>query len=101
MNRKFKEIKQGFKRSIISKHAMLRMSSRNITEEAIEITINFGRMVYTKGARIFVIGKKEIKAFKNKINLKGLEGLHVVCSAWDDSIITVYINKSFKKSIRV
>lgn len=41
-----------------SGHALKRMSQRGITTEAIEMTLHYGRKIYGRGVKCYVIGKK-------------------------------------------
>ena len=81
----------------ISGHAVCRMNSRRFNVDILETVLEFGRVVYTRGASIHVIGKKEITRYSTKgINLSACEGIHVVCSTDEETIITMYKNKNFR-----
>ena len=81
----------------ISYHAKKQMKRRGISSEAIWKVLEFGREVFTRGAIVYVLGRKEIEHFKNVgINLIGLNGLQVVCGE-DLSVITVYRNRNFRR----
>ena len=83
-------------RKALSDHAQRRMNARNLGLKAIKAALDFGRIVYTKGAIIYVIGKKEVRRFKRSgIDLRRFEGVHVVCAP-SGKIITTYRNRSFR-----
>lgn len=80
----------------ITKHAWTRMSARRISQTALTAVINYGRVVYVRGAKIYVIGRKEVEAFLRKgIKLTDFEGIHVVCSP-EGNILTTYRNRDFR-----
>jgi len=78
----------------ITKHASSRMSARSINEWHIDQVKHFGRESHTRKAIIYAIGKKEIK--ENGRFLEPCEGIHVLCSLRDGSIITTYRNNNLK-----
>ena len=81
----------------LTKHALDRMNSRRFSSEALDNILKYGRAVFIRGAAIHVIGKKEVRKFQEKgINLSAYEGIHVVCTPTDDSVLTVYKNKDFR-----
>ena len=72
------------------------MTTRRISQTALSAVINYGRVVYVRGAKIYVIGRKEIEAFLRKgIELTDFEGIHVVCSP-EGTIMTTYRNRDFR-----
>jgi len=79
---------------VISKHASSRMSARSIKEWQIEQVLRFGRESHNRKAVTYVIGKKEIK--ENGRFLEPCEGIHVLCSLRDGSVITTYRNHNLK-----
>ena len=82
---------------IYTKHALKRQQQRGISSEIIELVLTFGRQIYTRGALIYALGRKEINAFsENFPELKGLNGLQVVTASDTGVIITCYRNRSFK-----
>ncbi|MXY81321.1 MAG: DUF4258 domain-containing protein [Gemmatimonadetes bacterium] len=77
-------------------HLCKRMAARGISETALSAVLKFGRMVYVRGAKIYVIGRKEVRAFLPKgIELADFEGIHVVCNL-DGAIMTTYRNRDFR-----
>ena len=80
----------------ITSHAKKRMQNRGINGSAIEAVLDFGRVLYTRGATLYVIGRREIdKEARHGNDLKEFDGIHVVC-AKDGAVITTYRNKSFR-----
>ncbi len=78
----------------ITNHALERMSARSINESQIDQVMRFGRESHTRKAVIYTIGRKEVKA--NGRFLEPCEGIHVLCSLRDGSIITTYRNHNLK-----
>ena len=92
-----KHIASNDKKLKLSSHAKTQMKRRGISSEAVRMVLKFGREVFTRGAIVYAVGRKEIEHFKNiGINLVGLNGLQVVCGE-DLSVITVYRNRDFKR----
>ena len=77
-------------------HALQRMSMRRVPSSKVNLVLTYGRKTHTRGAIIYVIGKKEISqcaAFG--IDLSELDGLQVVCSN-EGAVITVYRNRDLR-----
>jgi hypothetical protein len=79
----------------ITNHARQRMSARSINEWQIDQVLRFGRESHNRKAVTYVIGKKEIK--ENGRFLEPCEGIHVLCSMRDGSVITTYRNHNLKR----
>ena len=80
----------------LTQHATVRMAHRSISSEVIESVIEFGRVVFTRGAMIHAIGRKEVERYRQEdIDLSDCEGVQVVCSL-EGTILTVYRNHSFR-----
>ena len=81
---------------VITKHARMRMTARGISKTALSAAIDYGRVVYVRGAKIYVIGRKEVTTFLRKgVELADFEGIHVVCSPEGD-VMTTYRNRDFR-----
>ena len=81
---------------VITSHARMQMMVRRISETALSAVMEFGRVVYVRGAKIYVIGRKEVTRFLRKgIELADFEGIHVVCSSEGD-VLTTYRNRDFR-----
>lgn len=90
---KIVKIEDGF---ALTRHAWERMSGRGFSPEMIRKVLEFGREKHVRGASIYAVGRKEITEYEKKgFDLKGLDGLQVVCGE-DGSIITAYRNKDFR-----
>ncbi len=77
-------------------HAQKRMQHRGIDTAAIEAALAFGREVFTRGAVVHAIGRREIEQWRDEgINLSAYDGVQVVCSH-DGAVLTVYRNRSFR-----
>lgn len=83
-------------RAPLTRHAWQRMTARGIPSDAVEAALQYGRIVYTRGAAISVIGRKEVEqCHKHGINLSPYEGVQVVCSP-DGAVMTTYRNRDFR-----
>lgn len=89
MGRRFEESPSG-----LTNHARERMSARSINEWHISQVLSFGRESYTRKAVIYAIGRKEVKEYGRF--LEPCEGIHVICTPDDGTIITTYRNHSLK-----
>lgn len=80
----------------LTDHAVERMSGRSFSTQSIEKVLTYGRVEHVKGARYFVVGKKEVGKYADRgVDLSDCEGVHVVCSS-EGAILTVYRNRSLK-----
>ncbi len=80
----------------ITSHALKRMNSRGISQDAVLATLIYGRAIHDRGALICVIGRKEVKQFgEEAVNLSDYEGVHVICSK-NGKVMTTYRNRDFK-----
>jgi hypothetical protein len=80
----------------LTDHARRRMRKRGLSEEALVLTLLFGRSVWTRGAQIFAIGHQEVRHFaKQGLDLSAHEGVQVVCAP-NGAILTVYRNRDFR-----
>ncbi len=80
----------------ITRHAWQRMMARRLSQAAVQAAIEYGRVVYVRGAAIYAIGRKEVNRYlRHGIDLSCYEGIQVVC-ALDGTIITVYRNRDFR-----
>jgi len=79
---------------VMSDHAMKRMFERGLSPEKVRLALRHGDPVYDRGARIYRVGKKEVRHAENT-RLQKVEGLQVVCSH-DGVVKTVYRNRDFR-----
>ena len=85
-----------YQSQVITTHARMRMMARRISETALSAVIDYGRVVYVHGAKIYVIGRKEVTTFLRKgVELADFEGIHVVCSP-EGVVLTTYRNRDFR-----
>lgn len=83
----------------ITFHAEMRMNQRGICTDTLELILQFGRKIRSKGAIFYVIGKKEIQRYcQIEPKLRDMEGMQVLTSL-EGSVITTYRNKNLR-SIR-
>jgi hypothetical protein len=78
-----------------TKHAADRIAARRLAAGA-NAALLYGRVVRTRGAEIFVIGRKEIVRYAREgVDLSGFEGVQVVCSP-AGVVLTAYRNRRFR-----
>ena len=76
-------------------HATSRIHARRLGEDAVEAAILYGRVVQTRGADIYAIGRREVeRARRQDIDLARFEGVQVVCD--HGAILTAYRNRDFR-----
>ena len=76
------------------------MCARRITLDGIRAALDYGRAVYTRGAVIYVLGRKEVKQCRrNHLDISRWNGLQVVCSG-GGTILTAYRNEVSEASGR-
>lgn len=84
------------KQFIVTHHAAQRMDSRRISMAAVEQVLEHGRLVRSRGASIYVIGRKEVAFCQSRgVDLSDHEGIQVVCGK-DGAIMTVYRNRDLR-----
>lgn len=80
----------------LTRHAWEQMCRRGISTTIIRNVIDYGRTVHVRGAKIYAIGRKEVRRYFHKgIDLAASEGVQVVCSD-DGVIVTTYRNHDFR-----
>jgi len=80
----------------LTQHARERMTSRGLSLDVVHAVMDYGRLVYTRGAAICAIGRKEVKRYARQgIDLSRYEGVQVVCSH-DGAVMTAYRNRDFR-----
>jgi hypothetical protein len=81
---------------VLTDPANRRMSAMRVSPADVDAVLVYGRSAWTRGARIFAIGSKEIDRYrKHGLLLHRLEGLQVVTSP-DRSVLTVYRNRDLR-----
>ena len=80
----------------LSSHAQRRMNARRLSRVELEQVLQYGRVMPTRGAWIFVFGSREAeKPTSLRCTAERLRGLQVVASH-DRTIVTVYRNHDFR-----
>ncbi|WP_417228309.1 DUF4258 domain-containing protein [Amphritea sp.] len=81
----------------LTEHARQRMNQRGVSEQAVELALQFGRKIHSRRALFHVIGKKEINKLGDQHpELKELDGVQVLTTEDSESIITVYRNHDLR-----
>ena len=82
---------------VLTNHAIERMNQRRISVQDVWTVVAFGRVVYTRGAILFALGRKEVRraAQRTGYDISACEGIQVVC-ATTGVVVTVYRNKDFR-----
>lgn len=84
-------------KSPVSRHANWRMARRGIPVEAVDVVLEYGREVQTRGGRVYAIGRKEVKRYAQEgVDLIEFSGVQVVCSL-QGVVLTVYRNHNFRQ----
>lgn len=82
--------------SAITDHAWQRMTSRGLSDEAVEAVLTYGRVAHTRGAEIHALGRREVELYRSQsVDLSPFEGIQVVCVPNNGVIMTVYRNHDF------
>ena len=80
----------------LSRHAEERMDARSIGATAIDGVIQCGRVVYANKARIYFVGRKEVRQHAMQgIDISAWEGIHVVTS-FNGVVMTTYRNRDIR-----
>ncbi len=80
----------------LTRHAWERMCGRGLSPSVVRLVLDYGRATHTRGATIFVVGRKEVERFKREgVELSAAEGVQVVCSE-TGAVLTVYRNRDLR-----
>lgn len=80
----------------LSDHARRRMYGCGFSLDAVRLALEYGRSVYTRGARVFAVGWRECRRWAKKgLDLQDVEGMQVIVSADEPTVITMYRNHEF------
>jgi hypothetical protein len=75
-------------------HAQTRMSHRGLTRWDLEAVVDYGREVWQRGSVTFVVGRREVVAARAcGVDLRHVEGVHVVCAKRSMVVLTAYRNR--------
>lgn len=81
----------------ITHHAEMRARQRRISNEVLDLTLQYGRTIRSRGAIYKVVGRKEIERFASRgVDLRKAEGVHVLLGS-DGAVITTYRNNDLRK----
>lgn len=81
---------------VLTGHAQRRMTARRLNREAVSAALEYGRVVFVRGAHIFAIGRNEVQTYALEgIDLTRFEGVQVVCTS-DGTVLTAYRNRDFR-----
>jgi len=82
----------------LSAHAEKRMSERAIDLCQVQQAISYGRIIHSRRARFYVIGKKELACLHHQgVEASHLENIQVVVDERSNTILTVYRNRDFRQ----
>jgi hypothetical protein len=84
----------------LSSHSMTRMQQRGIAADAIEVVREHGRRIHTGGAVFCFLGRRDIPDYLPATQRERLEGLPVVLSTVDETVVTVYKNRNGLRDIK-
>jgi hypothetical protein len=60
--------------------------------------LTYGRLIHSRRARLYVIGRKEIKRLeKTWLEAENLENIQIVVDERSNLVLTVYSNKDFRQ----
>lgn len=80
----------------VTQHAWQRMCARSLSRAALDAVLSYGRVIYTRGAAIYALGRKEVARLARRgIDVARFEGVQVVCSP-AGKVLTVYRNRDFR-----
>ena len=79
---------------IPTQHAEIRMQQRRISQTDIEAVVTYGREFHHADAVIYVIGRREVRAYSKVADLTQLQGLHAIVGPRGE-LITTYRNSAF------
>lgn len=79
-------------------HAWQRTGSRRISDVALAAVLTYGRVAYTRGAKVFALGRREVHRFaRHGIDLADHEGIQVVCTPDGSTVLTTYRDRDFRR----
>jgi len=80
----------------LSSHAGTRMASRRISHDDVATVMSYGRTYHVRGAVVYAFGRHEAENCRmDGVHPDRIEGLQVVCTVQDNTVITVYRNNDF------
>ena len=80
----------------LSAHAQQRMGQRRIPEDTVIAVLTYGRVVYSRGAQVFALGRREVRRLaQHGLDLSDHEGIQVICSPDGSTVVTLYKDHDF------
>jgi hypothetical protein len=77
-------------------HALIRIGARRLPYCAIAAALTFGRLLYIRGAQVYVVGRREVQEAGDQVAwLAQYIGVHVVCGD-GGRIITAYRSRDLR-----
>lgn len=87
--------REGAPALLLTTHAQVRMSHRGLSRWDLEAVIDYGRESWQRGSLTYVVGRREVRAARaHGVDLRHVEGVHVVCSTGSMVVVTAYRNRS-------
>lgn len=82
----------------LTNHANQRMAQRAIHKNQILAVLEYGRIIHSRRARFYVLGKRDVKQLaKMGVDVRDIENIQVVVDEKSNAILTVYKNKDFRQ----
>ncbi|MCS6803070.1 MAG: DUF4258 domain-containing protein [Chloroflexota bacterium] len=82
---------------VLTNHALRRLNGRRIPFDAVRTVMTYGRAVWVLGARVFVVGQREVRRWRDRgIDLRPFEGIHIVATA-EGTVLTAYRNRNLRR----
>ncbi|MCC6630142.1 MAG: hypothetical protein IT340_22405 [Chloroflexi bacterium] len=79
-----------------TQHPLHKMHARRLSADAVTAALAYGRAAWTRGARIYAIGRREVERYRTLgVDLDPFEGVQVVTKP-DGAILTVYRNRDLR-----
>ncbi len=82
---------------VLAAHARKRMDQRGVSEQAVLLTLRYGRKIHSRRTVFHVIGRKEIARYGKQVpELLALDGVQVITSQDEHTVVTVYRNHDLR-----
>ena len=80
----------------LTRHARLRMTARRISPGDVTLALRYGRRARVGAGTMYVVGRREIARPEGPPELRRLDGLHVLVTPDDGTVITTYRNRRLR-----
>ncbi|MGY0193514.1 DUF4258 domain-containing protein [Leptothrix sp. BB-4] len=85
------------RKPVLSHHAEVRMQQRGIRRNDIELAVQYGRRIHSKGLTYYVVGRKEVERHaQHGLDISSLSGLQVLVREEEGLVVTTYRNTDFR-----